>query len=101
MDGKQQKRGWQWMAEHMPRVVALLKEERAAGRGAHVDECWRRGVVGGEPGMFWAREGAVSVGLPPDRAPVPPEVLALLAAWPDAVVLMLAGQMVGGPHGAQ
>lgn len=100
MDGKP-KLSWQWMTEHMPRVVALLKEERKAGRGSHVDDCWRRGVVGGEPGLFWATEGAVSVGVPPDLALVPAQVLALMKAFPGSAVLMLAGQIVGSGDGAQ
>lgn len=101
MDGGTAKRSWQWMTEHMPRVVAMLKEERRAGRGAHVDECWKRGVVGGEPGLFWASEGAVSIGVAPDQALVPANVLALMKAFPGSAVLMLAGQVVGGQHGAQ
>lgn len=92
------KRSWQWMAEHMPRVVAMLKEERKAGRGAHIDDCWRRGVVNGEPGLFWASEGAISVGVPPNQSLVPADVMALMKAFPGSAVLMLAGQVVGGQH---
>lgn len=94
-------RSWQWMVDHMPRVVSMLREERKAGRGSQVDDCWRRGVIGGEPGLFWASEGSVSIGTPPEQALVPAEVMALLKAFPGSAVLMLAGQIVGEQHGAQ
>lgn len=100
MDGGQ-KRSWQWMTEHMPRVVAMLRQERKAGRGSHVDDCWKRGVLGGEPGAFWASEGAVSIGVPPKAELVPPAVFALMQAFPGSAVLMLAGEIVGEEHGPQ
>lgn len=89
------------MVEHMPRVVAMLKEERRAGRGEHVDDCWRRGVIGAEPGAFWASEGTVSIGVPPAQQLVPPQVFALMQAFPGTAVLMLAGEIVGEQHGPQ
>jgi hypothetical protein len=90
---------WAWMGQHMPRVVALLKERRAAGDGALIDECWRRGVIKREPGWFYAAEGAVSLGTPPGQELVPPEVAALRAAFPTTATLMLRGQMVEVPSG--
>lgn len=96
-----QKRSWQWMTEHMPRVVAMLKAERQAGRGSHVDDCWNRGVKNGEPGAFWATEGTVSIGVPPQQQLVPPQVMALMQAFPGSAVLMLAGEIVGEEHGPQ
>lgn len=98
MDGSQ-KRSWQWMADHMPRVVAMLKEQRRAGKGALVDACWKRGVLGSEPGVFWASEGTVSIGVPPVDALVPRQVLALMQAFPGTAVLMLEGEIVGEEHG--
>lgn len=92
MDGG--KKSWAWMQEHMPRTVGLLREKRAAGQGALIDECWKRGVVMGESGWFWATEGAVSIGVPPEGALVPPEVLALMKAFPTRVALFLRGEAV-------
>lgn len=50
----------------MPGVAKLIAERRRALGNAHVNECWSRGVVGGEPGWFFAREGALAVGTPWD-----------------------------------
>lgn len=55
---------WDFMREHMPKVVSMLQERRAKGEGAHLDECWKRGVGRQEPGWFYAREGGVTVGTP-------------------------------------
>jgi len=63
------KRDWVWMEAHMPEVVRQLREYREGGEGAHVNECWRRGVVCGEPGWFFAREGPITLGTPFDRLP--------------------------------
>lgn len=100
MDGGA-KLSWDWMTQHMPRVVSMMKAEREAGRGSQLNECWRAGVVRGEPGMFWATEGKVSVGTPPAQQLVPREVMALMQAFPGSAVLMLAGQIVGEEHGPQ
>lgn len=100
MDGGA-KLNWAWMEQHMPRVVSMMKAEREAGRGSQLNDCWRAGVVRGEPGMFWASEGKVAVGTPPAQQLVPVEVMALLQAWPGTAVLMLAGQVVREDHGAQ
>lgn len=100
MDGGA-KLSWEWMSQHMPRVVSMMKAEREAGRGSQLNECWRAGVVRGEPGQFWASEGKVSVGTPPAQHLVPAEVMALMLAFPGSAVLMLAGQIVGEEHGPQ
>lgn len=81
------KRNWSWIKEFMPNVVALLAEYRA-GEGAHLDECWQRGVLRGEPGWFFAQEGAVCLGTPFDLAAAEAAVRAqgfalLLAPLPD------------------
>ena len=86
------------MGQHMPRVVALLREKRWAGEGELLNECWRRGVVGREPGWFFAVEGAVSLGVLADLALVPPELVALRQAFPDAVMLMLKGEVMNGAN---
>lgn len=55
---------WQWLAEAMPLLPERMKELRKEHGPAHVSECWRRGVVQCEPGWFFARQGAVTVGAP-------------------------------------
>ena len=52
------------MPAEMPGVAALVREKRKLFGDAHVNECWRRGVVLLEPGWFFAREGALAVGTP-------------------------------------
>lgn len=64
MDNKA-KNNWSWLPSAMPNVAVLMKEKRALYGDAHVDECWRHGVVLGEPGWFFAREGPLAVGTPP------------------------------------
>lgn len=55
---------YDWLPAQMPGVARLVKEKRAQLGDAHVNECWRRGVLEGEPGWFFAREGALAVGTP-------------------------------------
>ena len=57
---------WAWLPAVMPGVARLMAEKRAAFGDAHVNECWKRGVVRQEPGWFFAREGGVAVGVPWD-----------------------------------
>lgn len=64
MDKKEEKPDWSWLPNKMPRIVELMREKRKAYGNAHVDECWRRGVLNAEPGWFFAREGALAVGTP-------------------------------------
>lgn len=59
-----QKRDWRWLPAHMPGVAKLMRERRAQLGDAWVSECWRRGVLQGEPGWFYAAEGALAVGTP-------------------------------------
>lgn len=77
------KQSFDWLPAQMPRVAALMKARRAQDGDAHVNECWRRGVVAGEPGWFFAVEGALAVGVPdaawnwrewPEMAKVPSHV---------------------------
>lgn len=46
----------------MPGVAQQITERRKQYGDAHVDLCWRKGVIEGEPGWFFAREGALAVG---------------------------------------
>lgn len=60
-----------WLPAAMPGVARLMRDRRAQLGDAHVNECWRRGVIEREPGWFFAREGALAVGTPwPDIADV-------------------------------
>lgn len=58
------KADWSWLPARMPGVTRLMKDKRRAVGDAHVNECWKRGVVLCEPGWFFAREGALAVGTP-------------------------------------
>jgi hypothetical protein len=53
-----------WLAEAMPQLPGRVRELRAEYGDRHVNECWRRGVVGGETGWFFARQGVVTIGAP-------------------------------------
>lgn len=58
------KERWDWLPQAMPGVKRLIDEKRAELGAAHVNECWKRGVLLKEPGWFFAREGALAVGTP-------------------------------------
>jgi hypothetical protein len=60
--GQRPKQTWAWLPVQMPGVARLVAERRAQHGDAWVDECWRRGVLLGEPGWFFAGEGALMVG---------------------------------------
>lgn len=47
----------------MPGVARLVHEKRRLWGDAHVTDCQRKGMAG-EPGHFFCREGAISVGTP-------------------------------------
>jgi hypothetical protein len=92
MDKKESR--WGWLPSHMPGVQALLKERRRAQGDAHVNDCWRRGVVQREPGWFFAREGALAVG-------TPWPAIADVAGWEvTATQAMLFTRAVEAGHGA-
>lgn len=63
MDAEPKKR-WDWLPAQIPGVARLIKDKRAEYGDAHVNECWRQGVVLKQPGWFFAREGALAVGTP-------------------------------------
>lgn len=65
-DKGQQKSRWDWLPTAMPNVARLMAEKRKEFGDAHVNECWKRGVVQQEPGWLFAREGGVSIGMPWD-----------------------------------
>jgi hypothetical protein len=64
MDKEKVKRDWTAIVAAMPAVKRLIEEKRGLYGPAHVNECWRRGVLNGEPEFFYAREGGVAIGTP-------------------------------------
>ena len=54
---------WGWLPAVVPGVARLMAEKRRTLGAEHVAECWKRGMAG-EPGWFFAREGAVAIGTP-------------------------------------
>lgn len=60
---KQEPKPYAWMPGAMPAVAKLIAEKRRTMGPAHVAECFRRGMAG-EPGWFFAREGALAIGTP-------------------------------------
>lgn len=60
--GRAEKGRWDWLPARMPGVVKLMADKRAEMGADWVNECWKRGVLEGLPGWFWASEGALSVG---------------------------------------
>lgn len=95
MDRKQ-KTDWSWLPLQMPRVVALIKTKRAELGDAHVNLCWRRGVVERQAGWFFAREGALAVGTPWDD----PEMANFAAAAVTSTQGVLLLRSVEAAHGA-
>lgn len=91
------KTSWAFMVDHMPHVVARIKEARAKGEGAHIDLCWRRGVVELQPGWFWAYEAGVSVGVPGLDMLSDATVQKTLEQFPGLSILML-GNKADGTH---
>lgn len=88
-----------WVAAAMPLVPARIKALRQEHGDAHVNECWKRGVIAGEPGWFFARQGSVAIGAPfvgKEGA----------ADWggmqlqPDQVVVLIKPPAAKGSHGA-
>ena len=66
MDNTARPRNWNWLPSQMPGVARLVAEKRKAYGDAHVNECWKRGVLQCEPGWFFAREAGLAVGVPWD-----------------------------------
>lgn len=61
---------WDWVPVHMPGVYRQMQEHRRKLGDAHVNECWRRGVVERQAGWFFAREGPIALGVPWGDDPV-------------------------------
>lgn len=91
------KSDWSWLPAQMPGVAKLMKDRRRQMGDAHVNECWKRGVVQGEPGWFFAWEGALAVGTPFDAEAL--VTLTQCAGTPRAAMLMTRAQETD--HGAR
>lgn len=78
-----------WLPEEMPGVVKLVAEKRKLHGNAHVNECWRRGVLLLEPGWFFAREGPLTIGVL-DPTWQMPELAKLPAAVAGQAMLIMA-----------
>ncbi|MFK5283646.1 hypothetical protein ACI3PL_29135 [Lacticaseibacillus paracasei] len=61
---KKKENSWGWLPAHMPGVAKLLAEKKRELGSDHVNTCWANGVVQGQPGWFFAREGPLAVGVP-------------------------------------
>ena len=84
MDKKQD---WKWLPEQMPGVAKLMRDKRHELGDAHVNECWKRGVVQRERGWFFAVEGALSVGTPFDDPDFQPQVLPIYTSTQALLIL--------------
>lgn len=95
------KKDWKWLPAHMPGVARLVAEKRKALGDAHVDECWRRGVMQCEPGWFFAREGPLTVGTPDTSDPTMLDFCASSITSRQAVVMLRQPASAnGGGNGA-
>lgn len=88
---------WAWLPAVMPGVARLIAEKRRALGHAHVNECWKRGVGNLEPGWFFAREGAVWVGVPPTEPDFATFVAQQFTAT-QAVLYLRLPEVADGTH---
>jgi hypothetical protein len=97
MDKIEKQRRFDWLPEQMPGVVKLVKEKRALLGNAHVNECWKRGVVKGEPGWFFAREGVLAIGTPWNE-PAMANFAALQVTATQALLVLRDPEVAHGAH---
>lgn len=97
VEGMDKKEGrFAWMPSAMPGVAKLIAERRRRLGDAHVTDCIKRGLRG-EPGFFFAREGALAVGTPWDGDPVMANFAAASVTSTQALVIMREPEL---SHGA-
>jgi hypothetical protein len=60
----ERKNRFAWVADALPKLPPRIRELRQRHGDAHINECWKRGVVMGEPGWFFARQGVAAIGAP-------------------------------------
>jgi hypothetical protein len=89
---------WSWLPAMMPGVARLMAEKRTQFGAAHVAECWRRGVVLGEPNWFYAREGAIAVGTPFEDDPALAEAALPTYTRAQALLVMRDPEAIHGAH---
>ena len=77
-----------WLPAEMPVVTDMVRRNRRQHGDAHVNECWKRGVINGEPGWFFAREGTLAIGTPWKDDPVMVD-LAAYAVPPKGAILLI------------
>lgn len=80
----------QLIRQAMPKVASMVAEHRKRLGDAHVTECQRRGMRG-EPGWFFAREGALAVGTPWDEPTIVNFAAAHVTSTQAVVVLRQPG----------
>ena len=97
MDKEYQKKRFDWLPVEMPGVARLVREKRAQLGDAHVAECWRRGVLQREPGWFFAREGALAIGVPWDE-PEMANFAALQVTHTQALLVIKTPEAANGAH---
>ena len=95
MDRKQT---FDWLPAQMPGVAVLMKSLRAKHGNEHVNACWKRGVIDGEPGWFFAREGALAVGTPDPTWLKWPELEGVPGASTGAFLMVRDKEVADGPH---
>ena len=95
MDRK--KEDWKWLPSQMPGVARLMADKRRELGDAHVNDCWKRGVLLRERGWFYAREGALAVGMPFDEPAFTEQLLPVYAAS-QAVLILRNPEPKHGAH---
>lgn len=80
----------------MPGVARNIADKRRTLGDAHVTECIKRGLAG-EPGWFFAREGAIAIGTPWDDPVLANFAAAQITATQALVILR---DPVGAHHAA-
>lgn len=100
MDREKKGRGYDWVRAAMPLLPARISELRAQHGDAHINECWRRGVVRGERGWFFARQGSVALGAPFDGVDGLADWAGMQLQPDQVIVLVRPAQTKGDADGA-
>lgn len=96
MDRGTAKRDWSWLPQQMPGVARLIAEKRRALGNEWVNTCWKNGVVQGQPGWFYAAEGALAVGTPWPDDPVITSLLSARITATQALLVIRPQEAAGG-----
>lgn len=89
---------WAWLPTAMPGLAALMAQKRRELGDAHVNECWKRGVVNGEPGWFFAREGTLALGTPCVEDPELANFAAQHVTSTQVVLVLRKPEVADGTH---